>query len=66
MSKNEELWERIKQNISGANILTQEKLNGLDSKVIGGSIDQDDWKNLILRSLSETDEQPGCGEENAE
>ena len=60
MSKNEELWEKIKQKLISDAEISSELITTIDTKVLNGSLDQDDWKNLILRSL--TISQPNQGD----
>ena len=64
MSKNEKLWERVKQRISDETTLTQDELTHLDRKIITSTIDQDDWKNLVLNSLEEPEKIRKDGDEN--
>ncbi len=64
MSKNEELWERIKQRISEGTALTEDQLCNLDRKIIASTIDQDDWKNLVLNALEEPEKMKEDGDGN--
>ena len=56
MSRSEDLWGEIKEQILAGQLVTEEELQGLTPMVIEGRVTLDDWKIAIENSLLRGDD----------
>ena len=53
MTNSEELWQLIRDKVVAEGVLGTDDIDRISRKVISGTVDQDDWKNLVLNCIDQ-------------
>ena len=53
MTNSDELWQLIRDKVVAEGILDANEIDRMSRKILAGTVDQDDWKNLVLNSIEQ-------------